>query len=151
MKPAKGKSKSEILETAIPLFARAGFNGISMRVIAKEVGLNVATIYHHFQDKQTLYITAMAKAFARRDKILSEALAAKSPPEQRLEKFAGALCQLVHDDPDFGKLVQREILAGDSTRLQLLAKQVFQEFFNSLVNLCRELAPTMTHICLPYP
>ncbi len=141
MQPAKGDSKTEILEAAIPLFAEAGFNGVSMRVIAREVGLNAATIYHHFQDKQTLYIAAMAHAFARRSEILSQALATDAPPEQRLKKFAAALCELVHGDPDFGKLIQREILAGDEVRLRLLAGQIFQEFFTSLLELCREIGP----------
>jgi TetR/AcrR family transcriptional regulator len=141
MQTAKSNSKKEILETSISLFARDGFNGVSMRSIAKEVGLNVATIYHHFQDKQTLYITAMARAFARRAEILSAALETNVSPEQRLAQFTVAFCKLVHDDPDFGKLIQREILAGDAERLRLLAERVFKEFFTSLLALCRELAP----------
>lgn len=139
--PAKGKSKTEILEAAVPLFAEAGFKGVTMRAIARTVGLNAATIYHHFQDKQTLYIAAMAHAFARKAEILSAALLSDAPPADRLEQFVAALCQLVHDDPDFGKLIQREILAGDAVRLRLLAEQVFREFFTSLVALCKELAP----------
>lgn len=141
MQPVKGKSKTEILETAIPLFAESGFNGVSMRAIAKEVGLNAATIYHYFQDKQTLYIAAMAHAFARKGEILSATLAADASPEERLKKFTAAFCQLVHDDRDFRKLIQREILAGDETRLRLLSKQVFRDFFTSLLELCKELAP----------
>jgi TetR/AcrR family transcriptional regulator len=139
VQPAKGNSKTEILERAIPLFAEAGFNGVSMRAIAREVSLNAATIYHHFHDKQTLYIAAMAHAFARRSEILSAALASDASPEKRLKKFTGALCQLIYSDPDFGKLIQREILAGDETRLRLLAEQIFQGFFTSLLDLCREI------------
>ncbi|MEZ4600587.1 MAG: TetR/AcrR family transcriptional regulator [Syntrophotaleaceae bacterium] len=135
------ENKVKILEAAIPLFAEAGFNGVSMRSLATEVGLNPATLYHHFQDKHTLYMAAMSYAFARRAETLSAALGADAPPEQRLKKFAEALCRLIHDEPDFNKLIQREILAEDNKRLQLLADQVFHEFFTSLLSLCGELAP----------
>ena len=40
------KSKTEILDIAIPLFAEAGFNGVSMRAIAGEVGIKAAGLYH---------------------------------------------------------------------------------------------------------
>jgi len=134
-------SKVKILEAATPLFAEAGFNGVSMRSLATEVGLNPATLYHHYQDKHTLYMAAMSYAFARRAETLSSALCADAPPEQRLKKFAEAFCRLIHDDPNFNKLIQREILAEDNKRLQLLADQVFHEFFTSLISLCGELAP----------
>ena len=141
MKANIPECKSKILEAAIPLFAKAGFNGTSMRDLAKEVGLNAATLYHHFKDKQTLYMAAMSHAFARKDEILSAALATAGSPEQRLTRFNAAFCQLIYDDPDFGKLIQREILAGDDLRLRLLVDKVFREFFTSLLSLCKELAP----------
>lgn len=135
------ESKAKILETAIPLFAKAGFNGVSMRSLATKVGLNPATLYHHFQDKQTLYMAAMTYAFVEKAETLSAALRADAPPEERLKKFALAFCRLIHDDPNFSKLIQREILAGDNKRLQLLADQVFRENFSLLISLCVELAP----------
>ena len=72
MKSTPGKSRADILEKAIPLFAESGFNGVSMRAIARAVNLNVATLYHHFSDKRTLYVTALAHAFAPIGDILSE-------------------------------------------------------------------------------
>ena len=135
------KSKTEILDIAIPLFAEAGFNGVSMRAIAGEVGIKAASLYHHFRDKHTLYMAAMSHTFARKAERLSAALAAKVTLEERLKKFVTAFCQLVHDDPDFTRLIQREILAGDDLRLNLVEKEVSREFFSPLLSLCRELAP----------
>ena len=134
-------SKTKILEAAISLFANGGFNGISMRAIAREVGLNAASIYHHFPDKQALYIEAMAHAFSGKAEVLSAALTTDTSPEQRLKYFVAAFCRLIHEDPDFRKLIQREILEGDESRLQLLAEQVFLDIFSSLSSLSRELAP----------
>ena len=142
MQTVEPTTKTDILETAIPLFARTGFNSVSMRTLAKEVGLTAPTLYHHFPDKQALYIAAVAHAFSRKAEILSASLATDKMPEQRLKDFVHSFCKLIHDDPDFHKLIQREILAGDADRLQLLAEQVFLDVFVSLTSLSKDLDPS---------
>ena len=62
-RPVKPKSKTDILDLAIPLFAKSGYAGVSMRDIANVVGIKAASLYHHFPDKQSLYLQAMARAF----------------------------------------------------------------------------------------
>ena len=112
-----------------------------MRTLAREVGLTAASLYHHFPDKQTLYIAAISHAFSRKAEILSASLSTQKSPEQRLKDFVFAFCKLIHDDPDFHKLMQREILDGDASRLQLLADQVFVEISASLRSLSKEINP----------
>ena len=141
MKAAESTTKTNILETAIPLFARAGYNSISMRNIAKKAGLTAPTLYHHFPDKQALYIAAIAHTFSQKADILSASLTTKNTPEKRLQTFIHAFCRLIHDDPDFHKLIQRELLDGDGDHLQLLAEQIFLDIFVSLISLSKALAP----------
>lgn len=141
-KPARGKSQAQILEKSIPLFAEAGFNGVSMRAIAKAVGLNVATLYHHFRSKRTLYTAVLTHAFAPIGETLTQALNSAAEPEERFKAYVIVLCRLIHKNRDFGKLFQREMLAGDDAHLRLLAEQVFKNSFSGLMSLCRELAPT---------
>jgi len=57
-------SKEKILSTAIVLFAKKGYSGLSMRQLAMAVDLSVAAIYHHFPDKNTLYLEAVRFAFS---------------------------------------------------------------------------------------
>ena len=40
-----------ILEAAERLFAQQGYDGVSMRTIAREAGVSKANIYHHFDSK----------------------------------------------------------------------------------------------------
>ncbi len=47
-------ARARIRDTAIAAFARDGFDGTSLRGIAKEVGVSPALIVHHFGDKNTL-------------------------------------------------------------------------------------------------
>ncbi len=141
MRPLHPKSKEEILAIAIPLFATAGYSGVSMRTIAKNVGLSAAALYHHFPDKQTLYLSAMAQVFVDKAENLEKILDSSTPPEKRLAQFVSRFCELVHQDPNFQVLIQREMIDGDDTRLQLLATEVFQGLFQGVTGLCQELDP----------
>ena len=141
MRPTTPKSKTDIIEIAIPLFARAGYDGVSMRQIAKAIGIKASSIYHHFPDKQTLYLAAIKHAFSDKAKILSESLTTSSTPEKKLTDLISRLCEIMSQSPDFSSLIQREILDGDEERLQLLAKQVFNDLFSSIAELSKKIAP----------
>jgi AcrR family transcriptional regulator len=43
--------RQEILDASLDLFARQGFQGTSVREIARAVGVNEATLYHYFGSK----------------------------------------------------------------------------------------------------
>jgi AcrR family transcriptional regulator len=44
-----------ILQIATSYFARLGYYGVSVRDIAREIGLSVATLYYYIESKDTLY------------------------------------------------------------------------------------------------
>jgi AcrR family transcriptional regulator len=48
-------ARDVILEAALTLFARSGFDGSTMRLIAQEAGVSPGLIHHHFKDKETLW------------------------------------------------------------------------------------------------
>ena len=47
-------TRNRILEVATVAFSRNGFAAVSMRDIANEVGVNIATIYYHYPSKEAL-------------------------------------------------------------------------------------------------
>jgi AcrR family transcriptional regulator len=49
------RTRERILEAALPLFAEFGFAGTSVRMVAAEAAVNVATLAYHFEDKAGLY------------------------------------------------------------------------------------------------
>ena len=140
-RPVKPKSKTEILDLAIPLFAQSGYAGVSMRNIASEVGIKAASLYHHFPDKQALYLQAMARAFEDKAQGFAEVLTVTGTPKKRLSGFVHIFTTLMNKDPEFRALLQRELLDGDEVRLKLLAREVFREPFIAMESLADELAP----------
>lgn len=141
MRPLNPKSKEEILAIAIPLFAGSGYSGVSMRNIAQHVGLSAAALYHHFPNKQTLYLAAMAQVFADKGDSLVAILSNRAAPKKRLAQFITLLCEVVHKDNDFSMLIQREMMDGDEYRLQLLATEVYSDLFQGVTKLCQDLGP----------
>ena len=49
-------TRTKLLQTAARLFARKGYNGVSVRQIVKAAGVNISAIHYHFGDKQGLYL-----------------------------------------------------------------------------------------------
>ena len=140
-KPAASFDTAQmILEKSIPLFAQSGFAGVSMRDISKVVGISGAALYHHYPDKQSLYIAAMEHAFADKASSIETALDNTGTPEEQLERFVTNFTKQMSNDPDFRALLQRELLDGDDERLKLLADNVFVEPFKAIKQLAQEMA-----------
>lgn len=51
---AQSTTEKLIRETAKQLFAKYGYDGISMRLLAQESGVGLSSIYHFFKDKDVL-------------------------------------------------------------------------------------------------
>ncbi len=142
LRPAslEGDTRQQILQRAITLFAGAGYAGVSVRDVAAQVGISAAALYHHFPDKQALYLAAMEHAFARNESGILAALESERSPLERLSGFVTGFAALAAGDEEFRRLVQRELLDGDEARLELLAEHVFRQPHAAIVALARELA-----------
>jgi len=130
-----------IFREAIPLFAQSGFSGVSMRHVATAVGISIATLYHHFPDKQTLYLRCIEEAFSNKADGLSKVLSQQLTPEEQLKEFIYQFTCLMAEDEHFRCLLHRELLDGDESRLKVLAKDVFLTQFKGINDLARSLSP----------
>lgn len=60
-----GKTRQAILRTATRLFLQNGFSETSTRDIAKLIGITQPALYHHFSDKEVLYLEVMTNLGSR--------------------------------------------------------------------------------------
>jgi AcrR family transcriptional regulator len=79
----RASAKDKILNAAERLFARAGVDGVSMREILKEAGVNVASIHYHFGSKDDLLLALAARQFPRVVERQLELLRACAPDSTR--------------------------------------------------------------------
>lgn len=50
------KYRKELLWKSFDLFASKGYGSVTMREIAKELGVSTGTLYHYFPNKEALYL-----------------------------------------------------------------------------------------------
>ena len=61
--------RERIIHAAFQLFAERGFYGVSISDVAESAGLVKSSIYHHFENKDALYLAVLNETF---DKINAE-------------------------------------------------------------------------------
>jgi AcrR family transcriptional regulator len=62
-RPGNVDTKSEIVEAAKRVFAAKGYDGASLRAVAREAEVDPALVHHYFDGKAALFIAAMALPF----------------------------------------------------------------------------------------
>ena len=77
--------RRRLLELGADLFARHGYDELSMAAIAREAGISKALLYHYFPSKQA-YFTATLEQGAGE---LSAAIDPTAPPAEQLDAFLG--------------------------------------------------------------
>ncbi len=132
-------SKEDILEKTAPLFARGGYAATSMRDLAKACGITPAALYHHFADKDQLYLEVLEYAFRRRIGRMGEALKGLTKFEDKVRRVVEVLVDAIHEDELFLPMLRRELLVQDEKRLEYLATKVFAEPFREIMRVGRDL------------
>ncbi len=134
-------TRTAILKAATLEFSERGYEGVSMRHIADAVNISAPALYNHFKDKQSLYLAAITESFGNKSERLLRVFSEPGEPIVRLEKFVFCLSEMLHSDPEFRRLMQRELLDGDERRLSYLAREVFGLSFQHMMDLLIELKP----------
>ena len=62
-RPGNVDTKSEIVEAAKRVFAAKGYDGASLRAVAREAQVDPALVHHYFDGKASLFVAAMALPF----------------------------------------------------------------------------------------
>ena len=121
----KSNIKDEILQTAKLLFNQQGYEAVSMRDIARTVGISVGNLTYHFKKKEALLEAILLSAGQTRQKL---------PPPQTLEElrqyflhmlevqqtyafYFDSYHQLAQTSPTLAR-IQQELLGGVAADLQ---------------------------------
>ena len=126
------------MEAAETLFAEKGFDAVSMSAIARLANTSKPNIYHHFKNKNELYLAVM-KAAVQRSSLLLDALEqAPGSFSQHLSEFSAGQLSNILSHGRSTQLILRETLSGGSQRGQEVAKHVVNEVFERLVDMIHQ-------------
>lgn len=93
--------RAEICAAALALLDETGDEqAVTLRAVARRVGISAPSIYAHFADRQAILLALVLDAFAELSRELSTAAAAVGPdPERRLRAACAAYLGFAADRP----------------------------------------------------
>jgi len=122
--------RREILAAARTCFARHGYEGATVRRLEEETGLSRGAIFHHFRDKDSLFLAVaeddaatMVETVARNGlvQVLRDLLAHSAEPDTA--GWLGSQLEVsrrLRTDPDFAaRWAQRSAAVAEATRSRL--------------------------------
>lgn len=149
--PAKGTTKQEILNMALELFSVQGYEATSVSQLAEAVGIRKASLYSHFENKQTILDELLKTAseqyeqhsiFAKADWDDPEFTKDKEDitPELSIRMFVGQIRYILHD-PQISRV--RKMLTIEQFRnvqmAQLQTKRSYTDVMRYFTGLVRFL------------
>jgi AcrR family transcriptional regulator len=92
---------NHLLETALRLFRRKGFERTTMRDIAEEAGLSVGAAYYHFRSKEDLVLAFYRWTQDEHERLLRERLPGLTDPVERVRVALRSKLELIEKSRPF--------------------------------------------------
>jgi len=125
-------TRKRILGVSTRLFAELGYEGVAMRQITREVGVTLPTVYHHFGSKEELFKAVETELYGSHAESLLEDLHEDASAEERLRNFINHLLDRFEENPDYFKLVQRNLIEPREENQKFLVKVSLQSLYDEL-------------------
>ncbi|NPA73142.1 MAG: TetR/AcrR family transcriptional regulator [Epsilonproteobacteria bacterium] len=106
------KTKTTIIYSAMNLFAKNGYDGVSVEHIAKDANINKAMIYYYFKNKATLYETVVKKLLDDIQKTIKNESAKCQNPKEELKSFIYTFASFAQKNPHLPSLMLAELSSG---------------------------------------
>jgi len=122
----KNSTQDRIVEAAVQLFSRQGFNGGSTSEIARLAGVSEVTVFRHFHRKKDLFWAAIESRLRRLriSKELLGRLAADEHPRTALSGIIALLVETVRHQPETIRLLYVALFELDHGSERVLRKHL---------------------------
>lgn len=121
--------RGEILDATRDLLAQRGSaDDVSIRSVAKAVGVSAPSIYRHFADKQELIDAVVADLFGLLDDVMTEATTGIDSPPERLRQEGLAYVRFAREHPEQYRLATMQNTTAAGGIDQVLSSGAFTNF-----------------------
>jgi len=117
--PSLDTSRARIHLAALQLFARYGYDGTSLQMIADAVGLHKSTLFHHYRGKLDVAAEAFEAAMARVAECLRPLAAEGDPTLEGFFVVSDALVDHFSDEPEAARMIVWMMTAPRDSDLNL--------------------------------
>lgn len=124
------RSRRLILDAALDLFSHQGYRSTSVRDIATHAGVSTGNLYHHFPEKETMYLALFDEYWseiANPEFPLNRALATGTFPEN-LEEIGRAAESTVRDYRKYIALIYVDVVEFDGSHIRKFYSEMSQRY-----------------------
>ena len=128
------RSKERILEAALGLFSSQGYRATSVRDIAEAAGVSTGNVYHHFPDKETIFLTLLDQywtAIEDPELPFNKAVAVGAFPDN-LEELGHASRQLVDDYRRYIALIYVDVVEFEGSHIRKFYADMAKRYAGAL-------------------
>lgn len=138
MATVKADNRREaIIDAAARQFAKAGYDGTSMRDIASRINMLPGSLYYYFGSKEELFVAVHEEAIQRICNGINRAINPAADPWTRLEQAAaGYLEAMLQDSQVYASLIVTEFPRRRSRKLRdklITHRDRFERMFGEIV------------------
>ncbi|MDY6953633.1 MAG: TetR/AcrR family transcriptional regulator [Thermodesulfobacteriota bacterium] len=123
------KMRQRILEAAMGMFAKGGYEGVSMRGIAEQIEYSAGTIYRYFEKKDDIMLQLCYQGF-KKLLALQYALDEIADPVERIKTGGRHYVTFALENPELYELMfgTKEIIKQPNDAEKTVALESFQKF-----------------------
>ena len=121
-------SRTKLMEIAVPLFAKKGLHGVSIRQLAEAAGVNSALISYHFGGKEGLYAAVLELQFSSIEASLEKMPVQAGAPEENLAFYAKAVLNAHRRQPHLIRFLHNE-LTNPTACFESILKKYIKRFY----------------------
>lgn len=100
LKQTQNNTREQILSATLGLFSQKGYFNTSVRDIARESGVSIGSLYHHFKDKEGIASAMYNKLLDRMIKELSQIKASNNTAHDRCHGVIVFLFEMTEQEPE---------------------------------------------------
>lgn len=130
------RSRSLVLDSALALFSRQGYRATSVRDISAKAGVSTGAVYHHFKDKETIFLELLDvywRAIEDPDFPINRALRTGSFPEN-LEDIGRAARESVALYRPYVTLIYVDVVEFEGSHIRKFYSEMANRFERFVAN-----------------
>ena len=128
------EKRDKILLNAAKLFAKNGYENVSMEEIAAKLKLNKATLYYYFKSKDEIFFMIQMQAIEQANEVLKKVLSSNAGPQEKLREAIKSHVRIVTRDYITGTFRQRELVLPNKLMVKVIAaRNRFEKNFEKII------------------
>lgn len=127
-----------ILLAAEELFAEQGFSAVSINAIAQRAGISKANIFHHFENKDALYLAVLRNASQQMSVLIAELDSCEGNASEQIGHYTQQHLKNLFQQSRITQLILRQVQNESSQDSLKIAHDVLGENFSRFVSILKK-------------